>query len=45
MFSIIPGALAIGNGLVLFLYPITEDHVLEMEEELAARRERKHAAI
>ncbi|MGC9452937.1 MAG: MFS transporter [Oceanipulchritudo sp.] len=38
MFSFIPGAFAIANGLVLFLYPITEDHVLEMEEELRVRR-------
>ena len=38
MFCIIPGVLAVGNGLVLLLYPITEDHVLEMEEELALRR-------
>jgi GPH family glycoside/pentoside/hexuronide:cation symporter len=39
MFCFIPGAFAIANGLVLFLYPITEDHVLEMEEELKLRRE------
>lgn len=39
MFCLIPGALAIANGLILFLYPITEDHVLEMEEALAARRD------
>ena len=39
MFCLIPGAFAIANGLVLLLYPITEDHVLEMEEELRKRRE------
>jgi GPH family glycoside/pentoside/hexuronide:cation symporter len=41
MFCLIPGAFAIANGLVLFLYPITEEHVLEMEEELRRRRELK----
>lgn len=44
MFCLIPGALAIGNGLVLLLYPITEDHVLEMEEELRMRREAQQSA-
>jgi GPH family glycoside/pentoside/hexuronide:cation symporter len=39
MFCFIPGAFAIANGLVLFFYPITEDHVLEMEKELERRRE------
>ena len=39
MFSLVPGAFAIANGLVLLLYPITEDHMLEMEEELKRRRE------
>jgi GPH family glycoside/pentoside/hexuronide:cation symporter len=38
MFCLIPGAFAIANGLVLFLYPITEADVLEMEEELKERR-------
>ncbi len=38
MFCIIPGVLAVANGLVLFLYPITEAQVLEMEETLAKRR-------
>ena len=39
MFCFIPGAFALANGLVLFLYPITEEQVLEMEQELARRRE------
>ena len=38
MFSIIPGAFAIANGLVLFLYPLTEDDVLDMEKRLEAKR-------
>ena len=38
MFSLIPGVFAIANGLVLLLYPITEDHVAEMEAELEKRR-------
>jgi GPH family glycoside/pentoside/hexuronide:cation symporter len=38
MFCLIPGAFAIANGLVLFLYPLTEQHVNEMEAELARRR-------
>ncbi|NDV60982.1 MFS transporter [Puniceicoccales bacterium CK1056] len=43
MFCFIPGAFAIANGLVLFLYPITEEQVLEMEEELNARREARES--
>lgn len=39
MFSLVPGAFAIANGLVLLLYPISEDQVLEMEAELKQRRE------
>jgi GPH family glycoside/pentoside/hexuronide:cation symporter len=39
MFCFIPGAFAIANGLVLFLYPITEAQVEEMERELGERRE------
>ncbi|MEX0326598.1 MAG: MFS transporter [Puniceicoccaceae bacterium] len=45
MFCFIPGAFAIANGLVLLLYPITEDEVLEMEEELARRREAREASV
>ncbi|HSH09474.1 MAG TPA: MFS transporter, partial [Oceanipulchritudo sp.] len=44
MFSLIPGAFAIANGFVLLLYPITEDHVVEMEEELKVRREARESA-
>jgi GPH family glycoside/pentoside/hexuronide:cation symporter len=39
MFCFIPGAFAIANGIVLLFYPITEEHVLEMEKELERRRE------
>jgi GPH family glycoside/pentoside/hexuronide:cation symporter len=39
MFCLIPGAFAIANGLVLFLYPLTEQQVNDMEAELARRRE------
>lgn len=39
MFCLIPGAFAIANGIVLFLYPLTEEQVNEMEAELARRRE------
>ena len=44
MFSIIPGLLAIANGLVLFFYPLTEENVVEMEAELEARRSARRAA-
>lgn len=39
MFCFVPGAFAVANALVLFFYSITEDHVLEMEEQLARMRE------
>jgi len=38
IFSLIPGALALINGLVLLLYPIREHTVREMGQELAAQR-------
>ena len=38
IFSLIPGALALMNGLVLLLYPIREHTVREMGQELAAQR-------
>ncbi len=38
MFSILPGALALANGIVLLWYPLTEATVRRIEEELAQRR-------
>jgi len=38
MFCLIPGAFAVANGLVLLLYPISEEEVAEMETRLAALR-------
>jgi GPH family glycoside/pentoside/hexuronide:cation symporter len=44
MFCFVPGAFAIANGLVLFLYPITEEDVLEMEDQLARIREEESSS-
>ncbi|MDH3588348.1 MAG: MFS transporter [Gammaproteobacteria bacterium] len=38
MFSILPGALALANGLVLLFYPLTDAKVKTIEAELADRR-------
>lgn len=38
IFSLVPGALALCNGLVLLLYPIREETVEQMGRELAASR-------
>lgn len=38
IFSLVPGALALMNGLVLLLYPIREETVRQMGVELAASR-------
>nr|WP_197501488.1 MFS transporter [Hyphomonas sp. Mor2] len=38
IFSLVPGALALSNGLVLLLYPIREETVEQMGRELAASR-------
>ena len=41
MFSILPGALAIANGIVLIWYPLTEDMMKTIEKDLADRRKRE----
>lgn len=38
MFCVIPGTLALLNGLVLLGYPLTTEQTKQMQEELAARR-------
>ena len=38
LFSLLPGALAFANGIVLFWYPLTDSMVRKIEEELAERR-------
>jgi GPH family glycoside/pentoside/hexuronide:cation symporter len=38
MFCIVPGLLAVANGLVLLGYRLTDAKVAEIEKELAARR-------
>jgi len=38
IFSLVPGALALANGLVLLLYPIREEMVEQMGRELAESR-------
>lgn len=43
MFSLIPGALAFGNGLVLLLYPLGEDDTAKIREGLAERRQQEDA--
>lgn len=39
MFSILPGALALANGIVLFWYPLTDTQMKKIEKELTKRRE------
>ncbi|MGE9290068.1 MAG: MFS transporter [Puniceicoccales bacterium] len=38
MFSVLPGILAICNGIVLLWYPLTEKNVAEIQEDLRKRR-------
>jgi Na+/melibiose symporter-like transporter len=38
MFCIVPGVLAVANGLVLLGYRLTDAKVAEIEQELATRR-------
>lgn len=38
IFSLVPGGLALSNGLILLLYPIREETVEQMGRELAASR-------
>ncbi|MEO1173013.1 MAG: glycoside-pentoside-hexuronide (GPH):cation symporter, partial [Myxococcota bacterium] len=40
MFSLLPGALALANGLVLLFYPLSEAQTEEMQTELAVRRQK-----
>jgi GPH family glycoside/pentoside/hexuronide:cation symporter len=39
MFSILPGALALANGIILLWYPLTDTHVAEIQAELSRLRE------
>lgn len=45
MFSILPGALAIANGLILILYPLSDREVSDIEAELKVRRELGNPAL
>ncbi|WP_367874461.1 MFS transporter [Luteolibacter sp. Populi] len=38
LFSILPGVFAVANGIVLLWYPLTDEMVGKIEEELAERR-------
>lgn len=38
LFSLLPGALAVANGVVLLWYPLSDSMVRKIEEELAERR-------
>jgi GPH family glycoside/pentoside/hexuronide:cation symporter len=38
LFSIVPGAFAIANGIVLFWYPLKDDEIRQIETDLAHRR-------
>jgi GPH family glycoside/pentoside/hexuronide:cation symporter len=44
MFSILPGVLAIANGIILLWYPLTEKDVAQIEIDLAKRRAEEDAA-
>lgn len=44
MFSILPGILAIANGVILLWYPLTDDNVAEIQAELSKIREADEAA-
>jgi GPH family glycoside/pentoside/hexuronide:cation symporter len=39
MFCVVPGTLAVLNGLILLAYPLTRDQTEQMHRELAERRE------
>lgn len=38
LFSVVPGIFAIANGIVLFWYPLKDEEMQKIEEELAERR-------
>ena len=38
LFSVVPGVFAIANGIVLLWYPLKDDTIRQIEEELAERR-------
>ena len=44
MFSILPGALAIANGVILIWYPLSDEEVNSIEKELITRRAEEDAA-
>lgn len=44
MFSILPGVLALANGIILLWYPLTEKDVAQVEIDLAKRRAEEDAA-
>lgn len=44
LFSVLPGAFALGAGLVTFFYPLDEPQVKEIERELAARKQQPAVA-
>jgi GPH family glycoside/pentoside/hexuronide:cation symporter len=45
MFSILPGILAIANGVILLWYPLTEKDVAGIEADLIKRRAAEDEAI
>jgi GPH family glycoside/pentoside/hexuronide:cation symporter len=44
MFSILPGALAIANGVILIWYPLSDEEVNSIEKELITRRAEEDTA-
>ncbi len=44
MFSILPGILGIANGIILLWYPLTDEQVAKIEQELSQRRAQTEAA-
>jgi GPH family glycoside/pentoside/hexuronide:cation symporter len=45
MFSLVPGSLALANGLVLLAYPLSRQDTATMQAALAARRAADEAAV
>jgi GPH family glycoside/pentoside/hexuronide:cation symporter len=45
MFSILPGALAIANGVILLWYPLSEKDVASIEKALTTRRAEEATAV
>ncbi|GHC03565.1 MFS transporter [Cerasicoccus arenae] len=44
LFSVLPGVLAIANGIILIWYPLSDDDVSSIEAELKVRRELSNPA-